>query len=131
VKVDVSSKKKQNRGRKKSELGLSRIPSIELNKRSTLRGLARELNIPYATFHRRFQWGGVIRRHKSSIKLALKPENKIRRLKFCTSVFDQATTSDDKQSFLNMENIVHIDEKWFHMKKNRTYYLLYEEEDPM
>jgi hypothetical protein len=40
VKVDVSSKNKGNCGRKKSELGLSRIPSIELNKRSTLRGLA-------------------------------------------------------------------------------------------
>jgi uncharacterized protein (DUF1810 family) len=63
---------------------------------------------------------------------SLKPENKIARLKFCTSMFDQATTSNDKQSFLNMENIVHIDEKWFDMmKKNRTYYLLYEEEDPV
>jgi hypothetical protein len=49
VEVDVSSKKKGNCGRKKSEFGLSRIPSIELNKRSTMRGLARELNVPYAT----------------------------------------------------------------------------------
>jgi hypothetical protein len=62
----------------------------------------------------------------------MKPENKIARLKFCTSMIDQATTSDDKQSFLNMENIVHIDEKWFDMtKRNRTYYLLYEEKDPV
>jgi hypothetical protein len=61
VEVEVSSKKKGNCGRKKSELGLSRIPSIKLNKRSTLRGLARELNVPYATLQRRFQWGGVIR----------------------------------------------------------------------
>jgi hypothetical protein len=49
VEVDVSSKKKGNCGRKKLELGLSRIPSIELNKRSTLRGLSWELNVPYAT----------------------------------------------------------------------------------
>jgi hypothetical protein len=96
VEVDVSIKKKGNCGRKKSELGLSRIPSIELNKRSTLRGLARELNVPYATLQRRFQWVGVIHCHTSSIKPALKPENKILRLKFCTSMFDQATTSDDK-----------------------------------
>ncbi|KAF0933329.1 hypothetical protein E2562_017953 [Oryza meyeriana var. granulata] len=31
-----------------------------------------------------------------------------------------------------MQNIVHIDEKWFNMtKKAKTYYLLPEEEDPL
>jgi hypothetical protein len=30
-----------------------------------------------------------------------------------------------------MENIIHIDEKWFNVtKKDKTYYLLPEEEDP-
>ena len=43
MEVDVSNKKKGNCGRSIAELGLSRVPSIDLNKRSTLRGLAREL----------------------------------------------------------------------------------------
>ena len=132
VEVDVSNKKKGDCGRKTTELGLSRVRSIELNKRSTLRGLARELNVAYSTLQRRIQWGGFIRRHTNTIKPALKPENKIARLKFCTSMIDQRTTADDQPSFLNMENIVHIDEKWFDMtKRKRTYYLLYEEEDPV
>jgi hypothetical protein len=130
--VDVSNRRKGRCGRKKAELGLSRMPSIALNKRSTLRGLARELNVPYSTLQRRFQWGDEIRRHTSTLKPALKPENKIARLKFCTSMVDKTTTTDAEPSFLTMQNIVHIDEKWFDMtKRKRTYYLYREEEDPV
>ena len=100
--VDVSNRRKGRCGRKKAELGLSRMPSIALNKRSTLRGLARELNVPYSTLQRRFQWGDEIRRHTSTLKPALKPENKIARLKLCTSMVDKTTTTDAEPSFLTM-----------------------------
>jgi hypothetical protein len=129
-KVDVSIKRKGRCGRKRRDLGLTRIPSIPLNRRSTLRSLARELQVPYSTLQRRFQWG-ELRRHTSSLKLALKPENKIARLKFCISMLDQTTIADDKPSFISMHNFVHIDEKWFDMtKRKRTYYLTPEEPDP-
>jgi hypothetical protein len=96
-----------------------------------LRALARELQVPYSTLERRFRWG-KIRRHKSSLKPFLKPENKIARLKFCIDMIDKTTTADAEPSFINMENIVQIDEKWFDMtKKRRTYYLLPEEQDPV
>ncbi|KAK1629449.1 hypothetical protein QYE76_003764 [Lolium multiflorum] len=131
LEVDVSNQKRGRCGRKRADLGLSRMPSIPLNKRSTLRALARELGVAYATLQRRFQWG-KIRRHTSTLKPALKPENKIARLKFCTSMIDQTTTAEAEPSFLSMENIVHIDEKWFDMtKRSRKYYLLPEEQDPV
>ncbi|XP_071681887.1 uncharacterized protein [Lolium perenne] len=44
----------------------------------------------------------------------------------------KGATADAEPSFINMENIVQIDEKWFDMtKKRRTYYLLPEEQDPV
>jgi hypothetical protein len=131
LEVDVSNQKKGRCGRKRADLGLSRMPSIPLNKRSTLRALARELGVAYATLQRRFQWG-KIRHHTSTLKPALKPENKIARLKFCTSMIDQTTIAEAEPSFLSMKNIVHIDEKWFDMtKRSRKYYLLPEEQDPV
>lgn len=127
--ADVSNKRKGRCGRKRADLDLLRIPSIPLNKRSTLRALARSLDVPYSTLRRRFKWG-KIRKHTSSLKLTLKPENKLSRLKFCISMIDQTTIADAMPSFIDMQNIVHIDEKWFDMtKRNRTYYLHEEESD--
>jgi hypothetical protein len=46
-------------------------------------------------------------------------------------MIDQNTIHTGPQ-FVDMENIVHLDEKWFNMtKNNRTYYLMPEEEDPI
>jgi hypothetical protein len=54
--VDVSNKKKGRCGRKRADLGLSRISSIPPEKRSTLRALARALDIPHSTLHNRLKW---------------------------------------------------------------------------
>jgi hypothetical protein len=46
-------------------------------------------------------------------------------------MLNQTTITDDKPFFVNTYNIVHIDEKWFDMKKRkRDYYLMPEEPDP-
>jgi hypothetical protein len=130
--VDFSNKRKGNCGRKRKDLHLSElVPEVELNKRGTLRALARSLDVPYSTLQRRLTWGDL-RRHTSSLKPFQSEENKIKRLKFCISMVDQTTTTKAMPSFKSMENIIHIDEKWFDMtKRNRTYYLLPEEEDPL
>ena len=47
--INVSNKRKRRCGRKRADLDLSRIPSIPLNKRSTLRALARSLDVPCST----------------------------------------------------------------------------------
>jgi hypothetical protein len=44
---------------------------------------------------------------------------------------DQNTIHNEPR-FVDMEDIVHLDEKWFNMTKNkRTYYLMPEEEEPV
>lgn len=51
---------------------------------------------------------------------------------FCILMLDQATLGDAEPKFIDMHNIVHIDEKWYYMtKKGRKYYLLPEEDDPV
>lgn len=53
----------------------------------------------------------------------LKPENKIKRLKFCISMLDETTLGDANPSFIDMQQIVHIDEKWFDLTKKHIFYL--------
>ena len=53
--VNVSSKKKGNVGRKRKELDLARTATVPLNRRRTIRSLARCLGVPRSTLHDRFQ----------------------------------------------------------------------------
>jgi hypothetical protein len=110
---------------------LSLIPTIPLNRRSTVRSLARALGISPTTLYKKFKVG-KIRRHSSTLKPALTEKNMKDRVDFCISMLDHTTLGDEAgPSFGNMQNIVHIDEKWFNMtKKRRHYYLLPEELDP-
>jgi hypothetical protein len=129
--VDVSNKRKGKCGRKPMDDILSLIPTIPLNRRSTVRSLARALGISKSTLYKKFKVG-KIRRHSSSLKPALTEANMRDRLEFCISMLNETTLGDETgPSFTNMHNIVHIDEKWFNMSKlRRHYYLLPEEQDP-
>ncbi|CAA0807020.1 Unknown protein [Striga hermonthica] len=127
--VDVSSRKARNCGRKRIEVDFSRIQQIEWHQRTTLASLSNALGVSYSKLYRLFK-RGVLRRHSSAIKPHLKDENKISRLEFCLSMLDESTTSNEPK-FKGMYNYVHIDEKWFYLtKKEQTYYLLDNEEDP-
>jgi hypothetical protein len=133
LEVDVSSRKKGNVGRKRKDLDLERILMVPLNKRKTIRSLSRALGVCPSTLHRRFQWGQV-KRVTNTLKPLLTAANIIQRLKFCVSMLDENdnefTTS--MPSFKEMDDIVHIDEKWFHMtKKKNSYYLLPGEPPPL
>ncbi|GER31849.1 transposon protein [Striga asiatica] len=71
----------------------------------------------------------VLRRHSSAIKPHLKDENKSQ-LEFCLSMLDESAMLNEPK-FKGMYNYVHIHEKWFYLtKKEQTYYLLDNEEDP-
>ena len=127
--VDVSSKKNKS-GRKRKELDLSRTATIPLNKRRTIRSLARCLGVPRSTLHDRFQLQ-ELKRITSTIKPTLKPQNKIARLKFCLSMMDERWISSPWPSFKPMTNMVHIDEKWYDMTRVKSsYYVLPGEEEP-
>jgi hypothetical protein len=109
---------------------LSSIASIPLHRRTTIRSLAKELGVKRTTLHRLFK-NEEIRRHSSSLKLYLKEENKIARLKWCLRMLDPDTLNTDEPKFVDMRCIIHSDEKWFNAsKKNMTFYMLPDEEDP-
>jgi hypothetical protein len=71
LEVDVSNKRKGNSGRKPINIDLSIVPTIPLNKRSTIRSLAWQLGVSPSTLHTRFQMK-LLRRQLNSLKPDLK-----------------------------------------------------------
>lgn len=84
--------------------------------------LAEALGVSYTMLFRHMQ-RGLLRRHSNAIKPHLKEEHMRARLKFCISMLDRNSLPHEPK-FVDMYNILHIDEKWFYMtKKIETYYL--------
>ncbi|GAA0148874.1 hypothetical protein LIER_36814 [Lithospermum erythrorhizon] len=123
-------RKKVKCGRKRVHVDIDRIPEIPLNERMTLDSLSNALHVSYSVLFRRFK-EGLFRRHSNAIKPHLREENKRSRLQFCISMLDPSTLTS-KPKFVDMYNVVHIDEKWFYMtQKNNNYYLHPFEEEPL
>lgn len=128
--VDVSHRRKGKCGRKKMQIDLHKVLDVPLHRRTTIRSLAAALGVSPATVFRSLK-EGQIRRHSNAIKPLLKEDNKKARVNFCLSMLDKNALAHQPK-FVDMYNIVHIDEKWFYMtKKTQTYYLLPSEEDPL
>ncbi|KAG2253327.1 hypothetical protein Bca52824_083463 [Brassica carinata] len=105
------------------------VKSIPFHKRASLRSLSKSLGIATSTLHKRVK-EGMLRRHTNAIKPSLKDGNIRDRLKFCFSMLEKDSLIHEPK-FVNMYNIVHIDEKWFYMtKKMEKYYLVPDEEVP-
>ena len=105
--------KEKNYGRKKVAIDLSRIATIPLNKRTTLRALAHELGVKRSMLHRFFKQG-KIRQHSNTLKPYLRDDNKKARLQYCLSMLDAS-----RLQFIDMKNIIHSDEKWFNTTKKQ------------
>ncbi|CAL9228744.1 unnamed protein product, partial [Arabidopsis halleri] len=128
-KVDVSQRRTGNCGRKRISLDMDQVASVPLHKRTTLRTFSMALGMSLGTLHRRKK-EGAIRRHSNPVKPLLKEDNLRGRLQFCISMLDKNSLPHEPK-FIDMYNIVHIDEKWFYMtKKTERYYLLPIEDDP-
>jgi hypothetical protein len=98
--------------------------------RTTLKSLAKALGVKKTTLYRLFK-AGKLRRHTNTIKLCLRDDNKRERLKYCVAMVDALSVSSESK-FIDMKNIIHIDEKWFNTtKKAKKFYMLPEEEDPL
>jgi hypothetical protein len=94
-----------------------------LHKRRTIKKLAKALGVSKSSVHRWFK-EGHLRRHSNSLKPFLKDANKKERLMWCLSMLDP-TTLPNEPNFIKMDNITHIDEKWFNAtKKNKNFYML-------
>ena len=113
--------KEKNCGRKKVTIDMSRIATIPLHKRTTLRALAHELGVKRSTLHCWFKQG-KIRRYSNTLKPYLRHDNKMARLQYCVSMLDAGTLQ-----FIDMKNIIHTDEKWFNTTKKVKFYMLPEE----
>ncbi|XP_010456775.1 PREDICTED: uncharacterized protein LOC104738274 [Camelina sativa] len=128
--VDVSHSRSINCGRKRILIEPHQVTDIPFHKRTTLRSMAIAMNVSLTTLFRRKK-EGFIRRHTNSITPHLKEENLKGRLQFCISMLDKHTIPHEPK-FVDMYNMVHIDEKWFYMtKKTENYYLLPTEEEPL
>ncbi|XP_057418948.1 uncharacterized protein LOC130713174 [Lotus japonicus] len=126
---DVSQRKPRNCGRKRIQIDYDRISEIPLRQRTTIRSLACALDTNPTSMFRLLQ-AGVIRRHSNPMRPLLKEENKRSRLQFSLSMLEDSSIPHDP-IFKSMNNIIHIDEKWFYMsKKSNNYYLLPHEEEP-
>ena len=117
IPVDVKSRIPKNCHRKKIQVDLSRVADIPLNRRGTIRSLAHALGVHKTTLHRWFT-EGLLRRHSSALRPYLKEANKKDRLSWCLSMLDPSTLPNNPK-LLDMENIIHTDEKWF-MGQRRT-----------
>ena len=69
----------------------------------------------------------VCRVHTSSLKPTLTEENKMSRMELALSFIDKNNTS----KFENMEDLIHIDEKWFYLTKDgQRFIIVMDEEEP-
>ncbi|KAK1399051.1 hypothetical protein POM88_008914 [Heracleum sosnowskyi] len=73
--IDLSSKRVGKVGRKHVHLSPNKIMQVPLSRRSTVRSLAKAINVPKTTVHRRKQ-EGFIRPHSNAVKPQLTEENK-------------------------------------------------------
>lgn len=120
--TDVSHLKTKNCGRKRINVDWEQFRNLPLTKRKTLRDAAAAMKMSTSVLSKNVK-KGIIKRHSSPVNPVLTEDNKKARLRFCLSMLDKNSLPHEPK-FMNMYNIIHIDEKWFNMsKKNRD--LLY------
>ncbi|XP_017240013.1 uncharacterized protein LOC108212812 [Daucus carota subsp. sativus] len=128
--INVSHKRSKNCGRKRIEIDPEQIKKVPLSRRTSLESLAYAINVSKSTLHRNFK-SGRLRRHSNHVKPYLKDSNKKARAQFSLSMIDKSSLPHDPH-FKDMNDMIHIDEKWFYIsKKAEKYYLLPEESDPV
>ncbi|CEG35741.1 uncharacterized protein PHALS_05143 [Plasmopara halstedii] len=104
------------------------IELIPLEDRSDIRTLANTLGIPKSTLHDYFL-AGVFRCHTARAKPMLTDKQRIDRVKFAASFVQRGPGVCIR--FDSMMEYVHLDEKWFYLKKDKQrFYLGEHEEEP-
>ena len=91
--------------------GLKEIPR---RRRKTYRSTARAMGVSLNTVQRMLLQKDVCRIHTSSLKPTLTEENKMSRMELALSFVNKNNPS----KFENMEDLIHVDEKWFYLTKD-------------
>ncbi|XP_057792582.1 uncharacterized protein LOC131009299 [Salvia miltiorrhiza] len=127
--ISCLSKKPSTPRRKRVEIDLGLIASIDLTKKSTIRKLACGIGCSKTTVGRWIQFG-LIRAHTNAIKPDLTAPNKLLRLRFSLEALEWNRIVRSL-SFKTMHNTFHIDEKWFYITKtSQRFYLTPEKTEP-
>ena len=104
--------------------GLKEIPR---RRRKTYRSTAKAMGVALSTVQQILLHRDVCRVHMSSLKPTLTEENKMSRMELALSFVDKNNTS----KFENMEDLIHIDEKWFYRTKDgQRFIIAADEEEP-
>ncbi|XP_021717892.1 uncharacterized protein LOC110685668 [Chenopodium quinoa] len=126
--IDVRTKKYGRTGPKPMEFSDEFLQSVPLHLRKTKRSYAAALKISHVTLHN-LKKRGRLKTHTSSNKPALSSDHKVARLKWVLSHINPITGNEDP-TFVDMNHVIHIDEKWFYLNPDkRRFYLLPSEED--
>ena len=85
------------------------------------------MGVALSTVQRMLLRHNVCHVHTSSLKPTLTEENKMSRMELALSFIQKNNTS----KFENMEDLIHIDEKWFYlMKDGQCFIIVVDEEEP-
>ena len=104
--------------------GLKEIP---WRRRKTYRSTAKAMGVALSMVQQMLLHRNVCRIHTSSLKPTMTEENKMSRMELALSFMDKNNTS----KFENMEDLIHIDEKWFYLTKDgQRFIIVADEEEP-
>ncbi|XP_021749085.1 uncharacterized protein LOC110714841 [Chenopodium quinoa] len=127
--IDVRSKKLGKTGPKPKEITDEFLQSVPLYKRTTERSYASALKISHSFLHK-LKKKGRLRTHTVANHPALTSNHKVARLKWALEHIHPIPAVGNP-TFMDMQQHIHIDEKWFYMNpETRRFYLLPKEENP-
>ena len=103
------------------------LKEILWHRRKTYRSTANAMGVSLNTVQRMLLKKDVCHIHTSSLKPTLTEENKMSRMELALSFIDKNNTS----KFEDMEDLIHIDEKWFYLTKDgQRFIIAADEEEP-
>ena len=97
--------------------GLKEIPR---RRRKTYRSTVKAMGVALRMVQRMLLHRDVCRVHSSSLKPTLTEENKMSRMELALSFVDKNNPS----KFEDMEDLIHIDEKWFYLTKKGQRFII-------
>ena len=92
---------------------ISTIREMPLQDRRNLRDIANTTNVPLTSLHRAVQRdNGPLRAYTNAIKTHLTEHNKLLRVAWVRENMD-----DNRRYYKDMDDVVHIDEKWYYLSE--------------
>nr|KAE8941616.1 hypothetical protein PF009_g8593 [Phytophthora fragariae] len=105
----------------------AKIEGAPVDSRTTLRGLAASTGIPRTQLFRPLIERSVLKRVTDVPTPLLTPEHNAKRHQFVRSVVKKLP-GERGYEFVDMQNVVHVDEQWFYVHLNRNIYYLTSDE---